>query len=171
MEKTAIPEIAAVCGLYCGACGIYLATQANDIEKLAHYAAMLGQPLSETRCNGCRSGKKTAYCNSCFMIQCSREKDLSFCGECGEYPCEPLKEFQQMMPHRAELWKAQSRISEIGAVEWVAEMKAYFSCAQCHTGSTSYDLKCPHCGHIPGNGFAGNHRDAISSFLESRKKS
>lgn len=34
MEKTAIPEIAAVCGLYCGACGIYMVIQANDIEKL-----------------------------------------------------------------------------------------------------------------------------------------
>ena len=76
MENTLIPEIASVCGLYYGACGIYLATQQNDIEKLTRYAAMLKQPLSETRCEGCRSDRKTAYCNNCFMIKCSREKNI-----------------------------------------------------------------------------------------------
>ncbi|MBK9359405.1 MAG: DUF3795 domain-containing protein [Bacteroidales bacterium] len=171
MKNTMIPEIASVCGLYCGACGIYLATQSNDTEKLSRYATMLGQPLSETRCDGCRSGCKTAYCNNCYMMKCSREKNLNFCGECNEYPCEELKNFQQQMPHRAELWKAQSRIAEIGAVEWTAEMKTYFSCPQCHTGSTSYDLKCPKCGHVPGNGFVGNNRETVMTYLENRKNS
>lgn len=171
MENTLIPEIASVCGLYYGACGIYLATQQNDIEKLTRYAAMLKQPLSETRCEGCRSDRKTAYCNNCFMIKCSREKNLNFCGGCNEYPCEELKNFQRQMPHRAELWKALSRIAEIGAAQWTDEMKAYFSCPECNASNTSYDLKCPKCGHIPGNGFAGNNREAIMAYLEEKMKS
>ena len=171
MENTLIPEIASVCGLYYGACGIYLATQQNDIEKLTRYAAMLKQPLSETRCEGCRSDRKTAYCNNCFMIKCSREKNLNFCGGCNEYPCEELQNFQRQMPHQAELWKAQSRIAEIGAAQWTDEMKAYFSCPECNASNTSYDLKCPKCGHIPGNGFAGNNREAIMAYLEEKMKS
>ncbi|MBL7906613.1 MAG: DUF3795 domain-containing protein [Bacteroidales bacterium] len=150
---------------------MYLATQQNDIEKLTRYAAMLKQPLSETRCEGCRSDRKTAYCNNCFMIKCSREKNLNFCGGCNEYPCEELKNFQRQMPHRAELWKAQSRIAEIGAAQWTDEMKAYFSCPECNASNTSYDLKCPKCGHIPGNGFAGNNREAIMAYLEEKMKS
>lgn len=132
---------------------------------------MLKQPLSETRCEGCRSDRKTAYCNNCFMIKCSREKNLNFCGGCNEYPCEELKNFQRQMPHRAELWKAQSRIAEIGAAQWTDEMKAYFSCPECNASNTSYDLKCPKCGHIPGNGFAGNNREAIMAYLEEKMKS
>jgi len=46
-------RIVSVCGLYCGACGIYLATQENEHEKLLQYALVLKQSVAETYCDGC----------------------------------------------------------------------------------------------------------------------
>ena len=47
-------NLATACGLYCGSCGIYLATQENDSEKLLQYAIVLNQSFGETLCDGCR---------------------------------------------------------------------------------------------------------------------
>lgn len=171
MESKVVPEIAAVCGLYCGACGIYLATQSNDTEKLAQYAIRLNQPLEETYCKGCRSNQKTAWCRECKMIKCAEEKGVDFCGSCNDYPCEMLKNFQSLMPHRAELWESQARIAEVGAEAWTKEMEKHFSCQACGKGNTSYDLKCPACGNIPGNQFAEKHQAAIKEYLSKMSKS
>ncbi|GAP43695.1 hypothetical protein TBC1_111852 [Lentimicrobium saccharophilum] len=171
MENHAIPEKAAVCGLYCGACGIFLATQSNDTEKLAQYAVRLNQPVEETRCLGCRSNTKTAWCRACKMVSCAAGKGVDFCGSCNEYPCKALKDFQAMMPHRAGLWESQARIAEAGPEVWMREMEIHFACPACGKANTSYDIKCPSCGNIPGNHFAGKHSAMIKEYLSKLSKS
>jgi len=34
-------NLISACGLFCGSCGIYLASKKNDTEKLLHYAIVL----------------------------------------------------------------------------------------------------------------------------------
>ena len=46
------------------------------------------------------------------MAACAADKGLEFCGECEEYPCEELKQFQAERPHRIELWESQERIAK-----------------------------------------------------------
>jgi hypothetical protein len=53
-------NLISACGLYCGSCGIYLATQENDEEKLLQYALVLNQPFDETMCDGCGARRKSA---------------------------------------------------------------------------------------------------------------
>jgi hypothetical protein len=169
--KQEIAETAAVCGLYCGACGIYIATQESDMAKLENYAKMMNQTVDETRCNGCRSSVVTTYCKRCKFTKCASEKGIGFCGECNEYPCAELKEFQAMMPHRAELWESQKRIMEVGWEKWINERHIYFSCKQCSTVNTAYDMKCRKCGAMPGNEFVINHSESIHKFFAGRKQS
>lgn len=168
--KNEIAELAAVCGLYCGACGIYIATQENDVAKLENYAKMMNQTIDETRCNGCRSSVVTNYCKICKFTKCAAEKGISFCGECKEYPCNELKEFQAMMPHRAELWESQEQIKAVGWEKWMIERQLYFSCKQCKTVNTAYDMKCRKCGAVPGNEFVKNNQDIIQKFFANRAK-
>lgn len=154
-------NLVSVCGLFCPACGIYYSTQENNEDNLKKIAARMNIPSEEVRCNGCRTETKTAYCKNCFMIECASSKGIDFCGECQEYPCDRLKEFQSKMPHRVELWKSQERIKEIGWEKWFHEMVDYYSCKECYTINGWYDFKCRNCGSIPGNDFVEKNKEVL----------
>ena len=97
------------------------------------------------------------------MKKCAGEKGIDFCGQCEEYPCSHIKEFQAQMPHRAELWKSQDRIKEIGWEKWFNEMTEYFSCAECGALNGWYDFNCQKCGNMPGNDFVKNNLEKLKS--------
>ena len=91
---------AAVCGLYCPACSIYIATH-EDPVRLKFIAKQFGLTEEEMKCNGCRSDKRIPYCDTCKLYPCAEEKGIDFCGECDEYPCDDIKEFARRESDRA----------------------------------------------------------------------
>jgi len=159
-------NLAAACGLYCGSCGIYLATQENDVEKLLQYAIVLNQSFDETSCNGCRAAKKSTHCSKmCSFIDCTHRKDIEFCGRCNEYPCQKLIEFQSEMPHRVDILESQYRLKEIGWKKWLIEQEENFTCSNCNAINSAYHLSCRACGNIPSNRFVARHKDLIEKHL------
>jgi len=171
MKKTGkqpgVPDkkLAAVCGLFCPACHVFIGTN-EDPERLTAMALRLQRPLEEMRCNGCRSEKRCFYCESkCTMSRCAAAKGVDFCGECAEYPCRDLKAFQSEMPHRIELWKSQARIKSAGYEKWYAEMTEHYSCPKCRTLNSAYDLKCRKCNEDPGSEYVRLHKNAIMKHL------
>lgn len=159
-------KLAATCGLYCGSCGIYLATEENDTEKLLQYAIVLNQSFDETFCDGCRAERKSAHCSRrCSFIKCTFEKGIELCGSCPEYPCAELKDFQSKMPHRVEILDSQNRLKEIGWQQWLVEMKEKYSCPQCNTVNTAYEIQCRKCGFTPGSRFVLRHMELINNHL------
>jgi len=161
-ERT--PRTAAVCGLYCDACSIYIASH-EDPKRLAALAAGFGQSEEDTLCDGCRAERRFTYCRTCTMFACAAERGLAFCGECEDYPCEALEEFGRERPHRAEIAENMERIMEIGAEAWMAEVADHYSCPECGTLNSAYDLRCRRCGHDPANAFVEAHRAAIVERL------
>mgnify|MGYP000859595681 FL=1 len=159
--------LVSVCGLFCASCGIYNATCQDDTETLKRIADRMKVPYDEIRCEGCRSQTRTAYCKNCFMQQCAASKKIDFCGECAEYPCPELKDFQSKMPHRAELWKSQQRIKEVGWENWYGEMLQHFTCSQCGSLNGWYDITCRVCGYVPGSTFAQNNMEALKTAFKS----
>ncbi|MFZ4462715.1 MAG: DUF3795 domain-containing protein [Bacteroidales bacterium] len=158
--------LAAACGLYCGACGIYLATQENDSEKILQYAVVLHQSFEETLCDGCGATRKSLHCfKICIFIQCKREKGVDFCVDCEEFPCHALSEFKSKMPHRIEIIDSQNRMKEIGLENWLHEMKNYFSCPRCKTTNSAYHLTCRKCEEMPSCKFVSVHKDGIEQYL------
>ena len=119
-------KYAAVCGLYCKACSWFISTN-EDPERLNRLAAQRNWSVEESRCYGCRSGKRLPYCEKCIMFACAAERGIDFCSECEEYPCNDLKEFQSAMPHRIELWVNLGRIKSVGYKQWLKEIKHRFS--------------------------------------------
>lgn len=138
----------AVCGLFCPSCTIYIATH-EDKERLKKLAVRRNQAEEELRCDGCRAKKRTGYCKNCKMSDCAGKKGIDFCYECEEYPCAHITEFQSTYSHRIELWKSQDRIREAGYEKWYEEMIARYSCPECGTINSAYDLACRKCGHNP----------------------
>ena len=157
-------RLAAVCGLFCPACNAFIGT--NDApERLKMMAERSKRSIEELECEGCRSEKRCFYCNeNCEMAKCAAEKGIDFCGECVDYPCAELKVFQAQMPHRIELWKSQERIKEVGYEKWYAEMIEHYSCPECHTLNSAYDMVCRKCSTTPSCNYVNLHKDQINQY-------
>ncbi|HSQ78048.1 MAG TPA: DUF3795 domain-containing protein [Nitrospirota bacterium] len=162
-------KLVAVCGLFCPACRVFIGTR-EDPGRLRAMALRFQRSFEEMQCNGCRSEKRCFYCETkCTMAKCAAAKGVDFCGECAEYPCKDLKEFQALAPHRIELWKSQTRIKEAGWKTWYAEMVRHYSCPQCHTLNSAYDMTCRKCGETPSCAYVGLHKDEIVKHLKKLK--
>lgn len=159
-----IPTLAAVCGLFCEACTIYIGSH-EDPERLARQAADFGQSAEETHCDGCRAEKRMAYCRSCTMFACAAGRGLAFCGDCSDYPCAELEAFGRELPHRADIHIDLRCIGEIGAEAWMAEARRRYTCSSCGIINSAYDLKCRRCRHEPANAYVEKHREAITRRL------
>jgi len=104
--RTPDKRLAAVCGLFCPACPLFIGNKEAP-EKLKMFTKLFKRPIEELKCEGCRTDKRSFYCNeNCKMTNCATKKGIDFCGECTDYPCEDLRMFQAEMPNRIELWKS-----------------------------------------------------------------
>ncbi len=157
-------QLAATCGLFCPACSVYIATT-EDPQRLAQLAARFGLTQEQMRCTGCHSDTRGPYCSTCKMVVCAAEKGVDFCGACDEYPCEDLKVFQTQAPHRIDLWASQERIAQVGYERWCEEMLVDYSCPQCGTINSAYDLACRKCGAEPSCPYVSRNRAAIEAYL------
>jgi hypothetical protein len=161
-------KLAAVCGLYCVACNIYIATN-EDPARLKALAARYQLSEEEVRCYGCRSAKRGPYCQTCKMFSCAVEQGIDFCVECKEYPCDDLKQFQAERPHRIDLWDDLEQIRVVGYERWLENVRQNYTCPQCRSINTAYDLKCRKCGEDPSCGYVAKHKRAIEQYLKKRR--
>lgn len=166
--NTATPDKtrAAVCGLYCEACTLYIAST-EDPARLTFLAERFGMPEEELKCFGCRSHKRGPYCQTCTMLTCAEEKGIAFCSECDKYPCDHLKQFQSEAPHRRELWEDLAMIKAKGWEQWMSSARAKYTCPSCQTVNSAYDLKCRKCGNEPSCAYVATHREAIELVLKN----
>ncbi len=163
-ERNQGPATAAVCGLPCDTCGIFIGSH-EDPARLTLFASRMGWTVEQAHCDGCRSEKRTPYCEACTLYSCVQLRGHAFCVECEQYPCSALDEFRQERPHRIEIYENLARIAEVGAEAWLEEAKEHYSCAACDTLNSAYDIKCRKCGHAPGNAYVAEHGEAIVEQL------
>jgi hypothetical protein len=159
--------VAAVCGLYCEACTLFIATK-EDPERLKGLAKRYQLPEEAVKCHGCRSAKRGPYCATCKMFSCAAERGIEFCVECAEYPCGDLKQFQSERPHRIELWDDLEQIKALGYERWLKNVRGNYTCPQCRTINSAYDSKCRKCGEEPSCDYVAKHKQAIEMYLKSR---
>jgi hypothetical protein len=160
-----VPVTAAVCGLYCDACSLFIGTH-EDPQRLAPIAARFGVSLEDACCDGCRAERRNPYCRSCSLFACAAKRGLDFCGECSDFPCADLESFGRERPHRAEIMEYLRRIGEIGAEAWLSEVRDRYTCPSCGTLNSAYDLRCRACGHEPASAYVAEHREAIVEQLK-----
>lgn len=160
---------AAVCGLFCPSCSIFIGS-ADDPERLVKMAERRGTTVEALRCEGCRAEVRPSNCKTCSMAACAAAKGIDFCGECGEYPCEELRQFQAVKAHRLELWRAQDRIREAGFECWYGEMVARYSCPECGTMNSAYDPACRKCGHDPSCGYVAENKEEIARRIAKMER-
>ncbi|MGA3086170.1 MAG: DUF3795 domain-containing protein [Thermodesulfobacteriota bacterium] len=160
-------KLAAVCGLYCEACSLFIATM-EDPARLKGMAKRFQVSEEAVKCYGCRSTKRGPYCQTCKMFFCAAERGIAFCSQCEEYPCDELKQFQSAMPHRIDLWENLERIESMGYKQWLKEIRKNYVCPRCQTINSTYDLKCRKCGQEPSCSYVAQHKQEIEQFLKNR---
>ncbi len=156
---------AAVCGLFCEACTLFIATQ-EDPERLKGLAARFQLTEDAVKCYGCRSAKRGPYCEKCKMSSCAAERGIDFCFDCEDYPCTDLKQFQAERPHRIELWEDLQQIKAKGYASGLKGVSLNYTCPQCQAINSAYDLKCRKCGHEPSCDYVARHKLAIEQTLK-----
>lgn len=147
-------DLVAVCGLYCGACPMYIATQNNDEEK---QKALLGQfssgpmklKMEDILCDGCiGDGRVASFCRNCAMRACPNNKQgVTRCSDCQDFPCARIIDFNNDgMPHHGEVLNNLRQIKKMGIQKWAKYEEERWQCPQCKSTMTWYDSMCSKCG-------------------------
>lgn len=157
-------RLAAVCGLFCPACHIFISGR-EKLERRARMAEIFQCPVEGFQCDGCQAEERFIYCQTCKLVSCAADRGLDFCGACAEYPCDEFTAFQAARPHRLELWIAQARIQKVGYEQWFSEMLEHYACPECGTINSAYHLACRECGYTPSCAYVAAHRAEIVAHL------
>lgn len=158
--------LAAVCGLYCEACSLFIATK-EDPARLKGMAIRFQVSEEAVKCYGCRSSKRGPYCEKCKMFSCAAERGIDFCVECAQYPCSDLKQFQSERPHRIELWDDLEQIRAMGYKHWLKNIRQNYTCPQCRSINSAYDSKCRKCDEEPSCSYVAKHKQSIEQFMKN----
>ncbi len=132
------------CGLYCGACSILIANESGMLEEKAAEWEMTKEDAS---CFGCRSDHNAVFCSGCVIKNCAKEKEVDYCFNCDEYPCEAVEDFQKdSAPHHSVITVNSESMKKTGIEQWLETQKKRWSCSKCGTRFSWYDEECGKCG-------------------------
>ena len=147
-------KLVAPCGLYCGACPMYIASQEKDEKKIEAMAKQFSSgkskiAVADMQCDGCIGGGRVAsFCRKCSMRECAENKQkVTRCSDCKEFPCSLVTNFNNDgMLHHAEVLENCRRLRKVGIKEWTKREEERWSCAECWANIAWYDKACPKCG-------------------------
>jgi hypothetical protein len=151
-SKHDVRELVGICGLYCGTCPRYLAYQENDVEQLNEISRETGVPIEEIRCDGCLSDNVSPTCLECRhgFRQCAGEKNVTWCFECDDFPCQRLHDFRDVhvvngISHHIHVIEDLQYMKNHGVEQWVAEQERTGSCPKCGKRLYWFAHECPTC--------------------------
>ncbi|UCF10735.1 MAG: DUF3795 domain-containing protein [Candidatus Bipolaricaulota bacterium] len=133
----------APCGLYCGACDVYLATARGTQDVLAN---AWGRSVTEVTCRGCRAPVRAVFCRDCGIRSCAAGRRLEHCSSCPELPCEQLVTFRDSAEHHGSALRDLRRIKAVGVRSWLKEQHERWRCPACSREAGWYDSQCSRCG-------------------------
>ena len=150
--KTEVEKRVGICGLYCGSCPSYLAFRKNDAARIEKMSREKGCSADELRCDGCLSNRVSVHCRDCRhgFRRCAAEKQVTWCFECPDFPCERLEKFVDVhivdgISHHEHIIAENADLKLRGVEAWVKKQEKAARCPGC--GETLYwcDRECPSC--------------------------
>jgi hypothetical protein len=90
----------AYCGLDCSKCDAFMATQANNPDRMKQIAERWTRELGtqfaaqDILCDGCRFQRISGWCQKiCLIRPCAEKRSVESCAHCDDYQCEKLEKF------------------------------------------------------------------------------
>ncbi|HEY9161443.1 MAG TPA: DUF3795 domain-containing protein [Desulfomonilia bacterium] len=141
-EEIRNKSLMAPCGLYCGACGVYIATRDKNEKFKTVMGNLYGTKPEDTECMGCMQPeppeKLYGYCKMCSIRDCIRAKGFYSCHQCTDWPCEMIENFgfatgRRVMKDTIPVWRKKVRElgDEEGSVEWARSVCKRYHCPEC----------------------------------------
>ena len=100
-------------------------------------------------CAGCLSSDtgKPEHCRKCKIKDCIKEKALSYCFECSEYPCKLIKNLEKSYNKRyqASLIENSCFVQEQGLDCFMKQQKEKYTCPKCGGIISIHDKECSEC--------------------------
>ncbi|MCL1906218.1 MAG: DUF3795 domain-containing protein [Clostridiales bacterium] len=113
--------LVAPCGLDCFNCPVFEDNITEDIRKgMSQYQKI---PPEDVACKGCKPEQgRCRFTQNCATWACSQEKGVSFCYECGEFPCGLLAPSAKgaSYPHNMKVYNL-CRMKLVGLEAWIEE--------------------------------------------------
>lgn len=124
-QRTDFQEMTAPCGLACFDCIVHLADRDTKLRALV--SQQFGIPEQDIGCPGCRKvqGKCPVVPQACTVYPCAQEKDVAFCCDCSDFPCDSLHPYADQagsLPHNTKVFNL-CLIKRMGVETW-AKSKA-----------------------------------------------
>jgi hypothetical protein len=155
-EEIRNKDLMAPCGLYCGACGVYIATRDKNEKFKAMMGKLYGTKPEETECLGCMQAdpppKMYGYCKLCKIRNCVKGKGFYSCHPCKEWPCDLIEKFGfgtgvKVMKRAIPIWRAKvaEHGDEEGSVEWARAECERYHCSSCGKPLFRGAQRCREC--------------------------
>jgi hypothetical protein len=146
--------LVAVCGLYCGACPMYLATHSDDEQKRKQLLQRFSSgsrklTWEDIQCDGCLgNGRLASFCRKEAIRLCPADKsNVTRCSDCPDFPCSRIANFNNDgMLHHAEVLDNLRGIRIMGIKDWAKHEEERWRCLQCKAPIAWYDTQCSRCG-------------------------
>ena len=137
-------ERAAYCGLFCGACPVFIANQSGRLKEFAKGGEFTPEELE---CRGCRSDKVAKFCASCSIRRCGKEKGHLNCLICPDYPCPDYVKFRDdpNYTYHLDAPGQMAEMRESGPQEWLLNQERKWVCPDCG-GRMDWRFECFSCG-------------------------
>ena len=160
-------DLMAPCGLYCGSCGIYIATRDENEKFKAVMGRVYGTKPEETECCGCMQAdppkKLYGYCQQCKIRSCVKSKSYYSCHQCNEWPCDLIENLGYATGVRVSkraipLWRDQvaEHGDKKGSVEWARAECERYHCPSCGEPLFRGSQTCRACKHDVAEGLDGS---------------
>jgi hypothetical protein len=141
-EEIRNKDLMAPCGLYCGLCGVYIATRDENKKFKKIMGNIYGTAPEKTECLGCMkpdSNKKLyGFCKKCKIRDCVKSKGYYSCHQCDEWPCDMIENFPvttgaKVIKRTIPIWRAKvaENGDEEGSVEWARAECERYHCSSC----------------------------------------
>ena len=156
-EEIRNKNLMAPCGLYCGVCGVYLATRDKNEKFRAVMGNLYGTSPEETQCAGCMQKDPPenlyGWCRTCEIRDCIRSREFYSCHQCGEWPCDKIRNFalatgRRVMKQTIPVWreKVAEHGPEKGSIEWARSVCERYHCPDCGYPLFRGAQRCRACG-------------------------
>ena len=114
-------KLVAPCGLYCAECVLFKTKDELDLME-----KMVAQGISREKlpCPGCRPNMGNCpllECSICETYLCISNRNLDFCFECNEFPCDklnPAADKSTVLPHNIKIYNL-CYMKEHGLSAWL----------------------------------------------------
>ncbi len=117
--------MSAPCGLDCFNCPMYLANEDKKLRSVI--SERLGIPYEKATCKGCRNEdgqiEFLGMTQPCNVYKCIIKKDIQFCCDCEQFPCDhlhPYADRAREVPHNTKVFNL-CLIKKLGLENWAKE--------------------------------------------------